>query len=318
MVQSFNNMTRNLEETTVSRNYFNTIISSMQESLIVLGENGRIKTVNSATCTMLEYSRDELMDKDMRDLFNTAAHDGCIFAKNNFGEKPVNDLELEYMTKDGRVIPVLFSAAPMENMDNDFIGIVCLAIDISKRKEAEEELKKSRRRLEEIAITDELTHLLNRRGFMTLGQKQLQVAKRLEGKTFLMYADVDNLKWINDNLGHHEGDKVIQETAMVLRSTFRDADIIGRLGGDEFAVLFADAADEKTIAIRLEETIDRINQAANRIYKLSLSLGVVRCDFEAGCTLEHIMTQADSLMYEHKEKKKSKKTYHPAISTTKS
>ncbi len=148
LVQSFNSMIRNLEETTVSRNYFNTIISSMQESLIVLGENGTIKTVNSATCTLLGYSRDELMGKDMRNLFKNAAHDECIFAKNDFGEKPVNDLELEYMTKDGREIPVLFSAAPMENMDNDYMGIVCLAIDISRRRKVEKELKKIYPRLD--------------------------------------------------------------------------------------------------------------------------------------------------------------------------
>ena len=82
-------------------------------------------------------------------------------------------------------------------------------------------------KLERIAVTDELTNLLNRRGFMLLGEQHIKQIVRSQQPTALIFIDIDGLKWINDNLGHEEGDRVICDMADILKLTFRDSDIIG-------------------------------------------------------------------------------------------
>lgn len=304
LVQSFNIMCANLQKTMVSRDYFNTILSSMKESLIVTTPDGTIETVNGATCRMLGYEAgmligqplDLVLKKRDRDL---RPHSGDMEALNR-----IDNSEQIYATRDGRHIPVLFSAAPMRNMKGEAYGMVCVAMDIGERKEMEEALRTSEAKLRALAITDELTNLLNRRGFMTLAEQQLLRARRSEEGIFLMYADVDNLKWVNDNLGHQMGDLVIQESSAILRRTFRDSDIVARLGGDEFAVLLVDASDEKYIVSRLEEAIRRANEERRHPFTLSMSIGIVRFDPRRPCSLEDLMSRADTLMYESKNRKK--------------
>ena len=304
LIGSFNTMTRNLQATTISLDYFNTILSSMQESLIVLGPDGCIETINRATSSMLGYEKDELTGKHIEFILKkTESTEDCPFDTLTQGEI-LRECELIYRTRWGLEIPVLFSASPMRDSNDEMYGIVCLAINIARRKKTEEALLQSEAKLREIAITDELTSLLNRRGFMTMAVRQLQVAKRQEENIFLMFADVDNLKWVNDHLGHHAGDQVLMETADILRHTFRDSDIIARLGGDEFAILLVDPTDEKNVISRLEQNMADKNKVAGRLYELSMSIGVVRYDPDNPASIEELMNQADTLMYDRKQKKK--------------
>ena len=304
LIGSFNTMTRNLQATTISRDYFNTILTSMQESLIVLGPDGCIQTINRATSSMLGYEKEELAGKHIEFILKkTESTEDCPFDTLTQGEI-LRECELIYRTRWGQEIPVLFSASPMRNSEGEMYGIVCLAINIARRKKTEEALRQSEAKLREIAITDELTSLLNRRGFMTMAVRQLQVAKRQEENIFLMFADVDNLKWVNDHLGHHAGDQVLMETADIFRHTFRDSDIIARLGGDEFAILLVDPTDEKNVISRLEQNMAHRNKSEGRLYELSMSIGVVRYDPENPASIEEMMNQADTLMYDRKQKKK--------------
>src|SRR6267143_4698500 len=96
--------------------------------------------------------------------------------------------------------------------------------------------------LRSMALTDELTGLHNRRGFLSLATQQLRLALRNGHGLLLFFVDVDNLKETNDSYGHQEGDSVLVRFADALRETFRDSDVLARLAGDEFAVLAADTS----------------------------------------------------------------------------
>jgi two-component system cell cycle response regulator len=104
-----------------------------------------------------------------------------------------------------------------------------------------------------LAISDELTGLYNRRGFLLLGSERMKMAHGLKKNVLLFFADLDNLKQINDQFGHQEGDQALLKTAEIFRNTFRNSDITGRFGGDEFTALvveeFGQTAD--TITRRL-------------------------------------------------------------------
>ena len=164
--------------------------------------------------------------------------------------------------------------------------------------------------LRDLSLIDELTKVYNRRGFMTLAEQQIKVAHRTKKEMSIFYADLDDLKKINDTFGHDEGDAVLVEAAVMLRDAFRDSDIIARLGGDEFAVLAIDVAEGKaaTLARRLREKIAARNSRPGQAYKVSFSLGTARYDPDKPCSLAELITLADKKMYQDKSAKKTAST----------
>jgi diguanylate cyclase (GGDEF)-like protein len=156
--------------------------------------------------------------------------------------------------------------------------------------------------LRSLALTDDLTGLYNRRGFMALAAQQLQLAGRGRREFLLISADLDGMKGINDTFGHQEGNRALRETAEVLKQTFRESDLVARLGGDEFAVLMIDAGAEsnETFVDRLQANLEAHNASSGGLYKLSLSLGTSRFRPDRPTSLEELLAQADAAMYEQK------------------
>ena len=122
----------------------------------------------------------------------------------------------------------------------------------------------------------------------------------------LFFADLDNLKEINDLCGHAEGDLALVRVADALEQTFRDSDIIARFGGDEFAVVALEASrdDRETILRRMEETLQEANAGESR-YELSLSVGMARFDPRHPVSLEKLIATADEAMYEVKKNRRN-------------
>lgn len=164
-----------------------------------------------------------------------------------------------------------------------------------------------RAELSNLALTDELTGLYNRRGFLPLTERQLKLGRRSGREMLLFFIDVDGLKQINDSFGHSEGDLALTRTAEVLGKTFRDSDVLARLGGDEFAALAIEASghSEATITARLRQNLETVSTNESR-YPLSLSLGVVRFNPRTTSSIAQLMLQADRAMYEAKRNHQTK------------
>jgi two-component system cell cycle response regulator len=162
-----------------------------------------------------------------------------------------------------------------------------------------------RENLYSISLHDDLTGLYNRRGFFTLAEHRLKVAKRQQEGFFMLYADLDNLKGINDTLGHQKGDWALIDTANILQETFRDCDIIARIGGDEFVVMpIGTTGDNVEIIIgRLQKAVEMDNAKCKRDYELSISAGTAYFDPLSPCTIDELLSQADRWMYEQKRSK---------------
>jgi diguanylate cyclase (GGDEF)-like protein/PAS domain S-box-containing protein len=175
--------------------------------------------------------------------------------------------------------------------------IVGALLDITDRKLNEEALHK-------LSLADELTGLYNRRGFFTLAEQQLKIANRIKKKILLLFADLDDLKWINDNLGHNEGDSALIEIANILQKTFRESDLVARIGGDEFAVLAVETEETNAaiITTRLLDSLKNYNSERKRDYNLSVSIGISRYDPGYPCSIDKLLARADKLMYKFKRK----------------
>jgi diguanylate cyclase (GGDEF)-like protein len=158
-----------------------------------------------------------------------------------------------------------------------------------------------------LAIGDELTGLSNRRGFEMLGERLLRASRRLGLPLSIVYADLDNMKPINDTYGHDAGDQALIEIADVLGSTLRASDLVARLGGDEFCALLVGAAAEAapSLIARVEGKLAERNVGAERPWKLSLSLGVTESPSDEEIELWDLVALADARMFEAKREKKA-------------
>lgn len=155
-----------------------------------------------------------------------------------------------------------------------------------------------------LTLIDELTGLLNRRGFFSLGKQHIKIAQRANRQMLLFYIDLDGLKYINDRFGHHEGDQALRTIAIILEETFRSSDLIARLGGDEFTVLAIDAAQEsaESMLFRLGDKLRVANQK-NPAYPLSLSTGFARFDPHSAPNLDNMLIEADNALYRYRRDK---------------
>jgi diguanylate cyclase (GGDEF)-like protein len=168
------------------------------------------------------------------------------------------------------------------------------------------ELEKANDRLRSLSLTDGLTALNNRRGFMILATGLLKFARRAGYSSCLLYIDMDSLKYINDTFGHAAGDMALTHFTRILTDTFRDSDVIARMGGDEFVVLLIDATESDLVSMqaRLQSNVDAHNLQSDPGYALSFSLGVIRVDSSSTITMEALLAEADAAMYKHKQSRK--------------
>jgi diguanylate cyclase (GGDEF)-like protein len=164
------------------------------------------------------------------------------------------------------------------------------------------ELEKANDHLRNLSLTDALTGLNNRRGFMILATGLLKFARRVSYSVCLLYIDLDSLKYINDTFGHSAGDAAIMQFSRILTDTFRDSDVIGRMGGDEFVIMIADASesDLASLQARLQSNVDLYNLKAAHGQTFSFSLGIIRVEPQSTITMEELLAQADAAMYKHK------------------
>ncbi|WP_253376851.1 sensor domain-containing diguanylate cyclase [unidentified bacterial endosymbiont] len=154
------------------------------------------------------------------------------------------------------------------------------------------------------ATTDELTGLFNRRGFNQFVRFTLSVARRRAEPLTLGWLDLDRFKEINDRYGHEEGDNALKAMATLMRSSFREADLLVRFGGDEFAVLFADTHEQGAwIAMQhLAEQVEAYNARKLHPWTLSFSWGLSEFDHN-GDDMQQWLKDADEKMYAMKQQR---------------
>ena len=274
-----------------------------QDAIVTTNMKGLITYANPAAEALAAGI--SIIGMDMRDFLppDSAEHQASILALFNSGFPETLSYESKIQRPQDNH-PLYFDVRSSGLLNRgEPSGFLFIARDATERRRTEEEIRL-------MAIIDTLTGLYNRRGFITLAEQQMKTALRARNKLLLFFIDLDGLKFINDTLGHEEGDNAIKRTSAILKRTFRDSDIITRLGGDEFAVLVADNVElPEVIMKRLQRKTDDENAVSDIPYQISMSIGVADYDPSAPCSIHELMSRADELMYQQKKEKKQTREY---------
>lgn len=201
----------------------------------------------------------------------------------------------------------IYAAALQLGTSLKFISLMKQQFAIQNRLESTmSEINEKNDLLNHLYITDELTQLYNRRGFFEVTQRYINL-KSNAGKTgIITFADMDNLKQVNDKFGHKEGDFALKQIAETLRKSFSDDAIIARLGGDEFvAFTLINSTDMKNkITGALSEYTNNVNATCGKPYYIDLSYGITEFTCSETLNIEDILIQADEILYQNKRYKR--------------
>ena len=271
------------------------------DAIISIDAGGRILFWNHAAEIIFGYTREEMLHHSLRRImpaqFWKRHRNGLRrFLQTSKAKIIGTTVELTAVRKDGSEFPIELSLSHWQTDQGPLFTAILR--DITERRRLQDEIR-------QLSLTDQLTGVCNRRGFYLLAENQLQLARRRQRGFLLFYADLDGMKTINDRWGHQAGDQALIDTADVLKSTFRNSDIIARIGGDEFIVLAIDSSekDGDYFAARLARKIHSLNLEKTRNFTLSLSTGSVYWDPKDALSLDDLISKADRRMYASKARK---------------
>ncbi len=276
------------------------LTESAYDSTIMVDANGFIAFWNTAAEQLFGYTEEEALGQSVHSLI--APEEDRLQAEMGMyqfaitGNGPVIGTSAETIAqhKDGTFFPVERSIAGFQ-IGRDWYAVASIR-DITERKASEAKLR-------ELATTDGLTGLYNRRQFMELVEQEFARSVRYEHPLALLMLDIDHFKKINDKFGHDCGDQVLQSFAKTSILALRNTDVLGRLGGEEFGVFLPETniEDAREVAERLRLSIEHasIETTAGNI-KITVSIGVSVLS-DTTSSFQEMIKQADVALYEAKQ-----------------
>jgi diguanylate cyclase (GGDEF)-like protein/PAS domain S-box-containing protein len=288
-------MRQKLNETTITKNYLNTVLNSLSDAVLVTSPEGIVKSCNEATQRLLGYSEADLLGKPLVG-FVDEVHRNAFDLTNSAPEAR----ETVLRTASGQTIPVSMASSSITTEDPQFQGNIYVARNITERKRAE-------RRIRYLARYDTLTKMPNRMQFQHLLQQAIARARRGQRSLALLYLDLDRFKEVNDTFGHAAGDRTLEILSERLTRNLSKDTVIGRLAGDEFAMFIDDLpmdvdnrASIGTLARTLLDEISRTFYVNQQEVYLTASVGVAICPYDAENVID-LIRNADAAMYHSKQ-----------------
>src|ERR1700688_1747982 len=275
-------MRQKLNETTITKNYLNTVLNSLSDAVLVTSPEGIVKSCNEAAHRLLGYEAADLLGKPLVS-FVDEAHRNALDLSNSAPEAR----ETVLRTASGQTIPVSMASSAITTEDPQFQGNIYVARNITERKRAE-------RRIRYLARYDTLTKTPNRMQFQHLLQQAMERSRRSAHGVAMLYVDMDRFKEVNDTFGHASGDRVLEVLTERLTRVLNSEAVLGRLAGDEFA-LFVDGVsqDPEEAGGQVAQLARTVLHAAGEAFHirqqevfLTVSIGLALCPRDAAYVID--------------------------------
>ena len=294
------------------------ILEQIHDSVVTTNLNGIITYWNNGATKMLGYSSLEVIGKPLSTLYPESSLQQITQMFKTVLKTGTCKDEIVNITKSEELIYTNISLSLLKDDSGKVIGTIAFSQDISKKKEIEKKFQKQTELLNHQAYHDHLTNLPNRMLFDDRLIQSIANAKRHNESFALLFIDLDNFKEINDTLGHHIGDKVLQLISKKLSTCVRIEDSLSRLGGDEFTIILQNIKMPAAAAEVAQKLIDIINKKLtinNHEIYLSASIGISIYPKDSSDKNDMIKF-ADSAMYKAKENGKNNYQFYSAAMTT--
>jgi diguanylate cyclase (GGDEF)-like protein/PAS domain S-box-containing protein len=280
-----------------SEERYRSLVESSDDSIYVVDKDYKYLFINRKHLARVGVPKERMVGRSYGEIHSSEETKVFISKVNEVFKEGISVKHEHKSERDNRYF--LRTLSPIKSSDGQTVAATVISKDISDRKKLEEELR-------ELSLTDELTGLYNRRGFFTMAEHLLKLSNRNRTGLFMLYADVDSLKGVNDAYGHKEGDRALKEIADILKENYRESDIIARIGGDELVVIPVGAVGdtEEVIRARFKRVLQAYNEKQKLDYELSVSIGMSYYDPECPSCLDDLLIQADNSMYEEKKHKR--------------
>jgi diguanylate cyclase (GGDEF)-like protein/PAS domain S-box-containing protein len=283
-----------------SEQKYKSIFDNLHDIYYETDIDGTILTISPSVKKYTGYEQIECVNKNISILFKGNKYKG-MFLKVLQSKEAVSNYEMQLTDKNEENHYTLVSANIIDSEDGKSSIVSGLIKDICDRKQIQEQLY-------HFATYDEMTGVYNRRVGIEFLKQELK--KMYRGNTFLSicYIDINDLKSVNDNFGHDEGDNLIKFIVQDIKLAMRESDILSRLGGDEFLLIFPDCRlqEVKSIWRRVEASLKERNSDSSVGFKISASYGFAETNSEKSLSCDEILQIADTRMYNHKRRIKRK------------
>jgi diguanylate cyclase (GGDEF)-like protein/PAS domain S-box-containing protein len=295
---------RTAEELASSEEHFRLLAENSSDLVRTHDLDGKTRYVSPSVERLLGYTPEEFLS--FPELSLVHPDDRALLASN--AALPISErlkeapLEYRMQHKDGSYRWFEIHFASRRAADGGVTGVQSSARDVTDRRLAEARLTTQAEQLRNLSLHDELTGLYNRRGWLEHARQGHRLAVREKRSAAVIFADLNDMKQINDQYGHEEGDRALQDAARILRGACRAVDVIARFGGDEFVVFALDCAETglEAFRARAQRAIAQQNLTGLRAFRLSISIGASFFRPETPETLEELLDRADAEMYQRK------------------
>ncbi|WKZ12861.1 MAG: EAL domain-containing protein [Gammaproteobacteria bacterium] len=294
LAHAFDQLRERLRTATISRDYLDRVLGSMNEALILTDAEGRITRVNLAASRLLELPETTLLDRPVTQIIATARREDF-----RLEDSASRTQESVLLGRDGTEIPVSYTISGIHDSNPGSRGFIIAARNIAERKMAEQ-------RIRYLARIDALTKVPNRMQFQHLLQRSIARASRSGRRLALLYLDVDRFKDINDIYGHAGGDLCLETLTDRLRRLLPESTVVGRFAGDEFGIILDDldepGNDTQDLADRARKVLRELSQVIafqGQQIHMTASIGIAVYPADANNVID-LVRSADSALYHAK------------------
>lgn len=281
--------------------YTQAILDHLADGVVTLNAQGTMESFNHAACTIFGYARDEAIGHNLASLVGGEAQRAMLLdhlkATGSHAKASAN-FETTGLRKTGETFPLSVALSKASRSGESIV--IALLRDVTQQHLDAQEIRR-------LAFFDALTGLPNRRLLMDRLSRSIVMSGRTGKHCALMFLDLDHFKRLNDSLGHHVGDQLLQQVAQRLQTCVREVDSVARLGGDEFVVLLEELSEHTSdaathaqgVAHKILSCLGQPYAFASATYTCTPSIGIAVYG-KTAATVEDLLKEADIAMYQAK------------------